>query len=555
MSTKTDPMIGKVLGDYKIERLLGKGGMAYVYRAKDQQLGRDVAIKVITLQRDRANELMKRFKREARTIGKLDKHPNIITIYRYGTDEEDNHYLAMELIRGETLSQLLTRNKRKSVYMSHAEILQIIRQVADALDYAHQNKVIHRDIKPSNVMLEKSTGRVILMDFGLVMDAEGQSSTLGTAFGTPRYIAPEQAISSQQAVPQSDLYSLGIILYEMLTGQTPFDEESAMSLALSHITNPPPPPQEIRAEIPDAVADVVLKALEKQPEDRYQTAAELVEALEQAFGNLAVDMPDLQLPVDQKEPPSQKAAVAAVGKSTAPDPAPAQAKPESPAKPAPPPKAEKPAREKKAKKDKPRQKQQAAAPQPEAPVPRKQRKGSPVGLLLFLALVVGGAVVAFALLGGSGDENGGDGDRAAAGGQDGDILLVYDNDSFTIFNASQGDIDLTGTQFMLPDHSIGYDTYFVGATTISNFEPGDCIITKIRDASLEFPSLCSEEETEIRGLLQLTRESYYWVWNDEVNEEDTFVVVYNGEVIQTCDVGAGRCAFSLPEPDTEEDAE
>ena len=279
MVTKTDdPMIGQILGDYRIVRLLGKGGMSRVYLATDRNLQRDVALKVITLDRDRANELMKRFKREARTIGKLDSHPNIVTVYRYAT-QEDTHYMAMQLIRGETLTQMLGRLKRKKNYMPYADVLNIMRQVAAALDYAHKNQIIHRDVKPSNIMVEEETGRVVLMDFGLVMEA-GTESTLGTAFGTPRYIAPEQAISSQQAVPQSDIYSLGVILFEMLTGQVPFDEESAMSLALSHITNPPPSPREIRADLSDAAAKVVLKALEKQPENRFSSASEMVTALQ-----------------------------------------------------------------------------------------------------------------------------------------------------------------------------------------------------------------------------------------------------------------------------------
>jgi serine/threonine protein kinase len=188
----------------------------------------------------------------------------------------------MEYIKGKTVTERLAELKRENRYMPFAEIIQIMRQVADALDFAHRQNIIHRDIKPSNIMIEEGRDRVVLMDFGLVLQAD-TDNTMGTAFGTPRYISPEQALSSQQAVPQSDQYSLAIIVYEMLVGITPFDDDSAMSLALSHITNPPPNPQEIRPDLSDAVADVILRALEKSPDARYPSVTEFIETLAHAM--------------------------------------------------------------------------------------------------------------------------------------------------------------------------------------------------------------------------------------------------------------------------------
>ena len=161
------------------------------------------------------------------------------------------------------------------------EVLRIVRDVANALDYAHEQGVIHRDIKPSNIMLEKKTGRAILMDFGLALSI--QEGTMGDTFGSAHYIAPEQAISSAKAVPQSDLYSLGIVLYEMLAGHVPFDDPSVMSVALKHLNELPPPPTMYNPDLPPAVERVMLRVLDKDPRRRHATGSELIDELERAF--------------------------------------------------------------------------------------------------------------------------------------------------------------------------------------------------------------------------------------------------------------------------------
>jgi serine/threonine protein kinase len=276
-----DPLIGTRLGDYEIRRLIGRGGMARVYEGYDPNLSRPAAIKVITPQAEDSDEMKQRFFREARAVANLH-HPNIVTVYQFGQGE-NLYYLAMRLLEGQTLLQKLKRLRAQKKFIETKTMLHIVDDVSAALDYAHSKGVIHRDVKPSNIMIE-SDKRAVLMDFGLLMETSGEQ-TLGTAFGTPRYIAPEQAVASDRAVPQSDIYSLGVIVYEMVTGQTPFDADSAMSLALLHISTPPPPPRSLRPDLSEAVEQVILKALEKRPEDRWQTAAQFAKALREAHSS------------------------------------------------------------------------------------------------------------------------------------------------------------------------------------------------------------------------------------------------------------------------------
>jgi len=278
-----DRLIGQQLGDYKLIGVLATGGMARVYEGVDVKLERHAAVKV--LEHDSIAEdqtLTQRFQREARAIAALE-HDNIITIYQFGEVEAEGvYFLAMKLIKGNTLANEIADLRLKNEKMDVERALHILSQVASALDFAHEAGIIHRDVKPSNVLLDQGD-KAILTDFGLILQLEGVDKTLGTAFGTPRYIAPEQALASEDAVPQSDLYSLGIIAYELLTGEVPFKGESPMEIALSHISDPPPPLRSLNPDIPEEAEHEILKALNKEPEARHQTAQEFIDALKKAY--------------------------------------------------------------------------------------------------------------------------------------------------------------------------------------------------------------------------------------------------------------------------------
>jgi serine/threonine protein kinase len=273
-----DPLIGYQLGNFRLERVIGRGGMAQVYYGHDIKLNRPVAIKVIDA-RFRANpEYVKRFVREARAVA-LWRHENIMQIY-YADDQEGLYYFVMEYIEGMDLGALIAAYNMEGELIPHSDVARIGRAVANALDYAHHKGVIHRDVKPSNVMVQQS-GRVVLADFGLAMEVGEES--MGEVFGTARYISPEQARRSADAVPQSDLYSLGVMLFEMLTGVPPFDDTSPTSTAIQHITQPPPTPSGVNPNLSPEMDAVLLKALGKSPTERYQTGKALMEALETAL--------------------------------------------------------------------------------------------------------------------------------------------------------------------------------------------------------------------------------------------------------------------------------
>ena len=274
----TDPLIGRQLANFLIERVLGRGGMAQVYYGQDVKLQRPVAIKVIDARYRGKPVYAQRFVKEARSVARW-RHENIIQIY-YADDQDGLYFYAMEFIDGQDLASILAGYAAQGELMPPQDVLRIARSVASALDYAHKHGVIHRDVKPSNVMVSND-GRIVLGDFGLALDMQEGSS--GEAFGTPHYISPEQARRSSDVVPQSDLYSLGVILFEMLTGVVPFDDPSPTSVALQHITQPPPAPRSLNPQLDVAVESVLLKALSKLPQDRYQSGAALVADLEKAL--------------------------------------------------------------------------------------------------------------------------------------------------------------------------------------------------------------------------------------------------------------------------------
>ncbi len=255
----TDSVLGQQLDEYRLDALLGRGNMARVYRGLDMRLNRRVAIKIIDTPFRSDDEYARRLQREAQAIAQLE-HPHIITVYRYGL-VRNVFYIAMQYIEGADLANVLGTYFDDGRFLAPQDASRIIREICQALDYAHSRGVIHRDVKPSNIMLDK-LGRAILTDFGLALMAS--YGTRGEILGTPHYVSPEQSVSSAHVVPQSDLYSVGVILYEMFTGRLPFDSENLMDVLLMHVEEEPPPPSSFRPEISPALEAVILKCLRKR---------------------------------------------------------------------------------------------------------------------------------------------------------------------------------------------------------------------------------------------------------------------------------------------------
>ncbi len=273
-----DPLIGQQLDEYELVSLLGYGGMARVYRGRDVRLKRDVAIKVIDAVY-RADEAYRaRFEREAQAIAQLE-HPHIVRLYRYG-EVSGLFYMAMQFVPGKDLFSYLAELKAQNEWMPALEAARFVRELCGALDYAHSKGIIHRDVKPSNILLGED-GRSYLTDFGLALLSD--SETRGDIFGSPHYVAPEQAISSASVVPQSDLYAVGVILYEMFTGQRPFEGAAPLEIAMKQMGELPVSPQEIRPDLSPALTAVILKTLAKEPRDRYPNGNLLAAAVEQAL--------------------------------------------------------------------------------------------------------------------------------------------------------------------------------------------------------------------------------------------------------------------------------
>ncbi len=266
-------MVGKVLGNrYEILERLGGGGMAIVYKGRDTMLNRLVTIKVLRPEYTSDEDFVRRFRREARSVASLS-HPNIVNIYDVG-QESDVYYLVMEYIDGENLKTLIKREGPLPL----EKALQFAGQICDALDHAHENNIVHRDVKPHNILITK-TGRAKLTDFGIALEAGTATMTsTDTILGSVHYISPEQA-KGEQAGAASDIYSMGIVLYEMLTGRVPFTGDSPIAIALCHVQNTPELPSKLRPGIPAGVEKVVLKALSKEPQDRFPTAGEMSQVL------------------------------------------------------------------------------------------------------------------------------------------------------------------------------------------------------------------------------------------------------------------------------------
>ena len=302
-----EQLIGQHLDAYCIEALLGSGGMANVYRGVDVRLKRTVAIKVIRAPWNNRAEHAMRFKREAQAIAQLE-HPNIVRLYQYG-DANGLLYMAMEYVEGRDLHHLLKAWHVNPAASTPKIMCRIVREICTALDYAHSRGIIHRDVKPSNILID-ARGRAVLADFGLVLLTD--LGTGGTVFGSPQYVAPEQIISSASAVPQSDLYGMGVILYRMWTGRLPFNDPNPMVLAMQHMSEEPPSPRQIRPDISPALEAVLLKALAKNPADRYASGAALADALERAIlgapvfqaSHAVANRPNEEITLRAPKPPS-----------------------------------------------------------------------------------------------------------------------------------------------------------------------------------------------------------------------------------------------------------
>ena len=270
-------LIGRTIANrYEILEKTGVGGMATVYTAKDLVLNRHVAVKVLKEEFTTDEEFVKRFNTEALAAASLS-HANIVSIYDVG-NEDNIYYIVMELVRGKTLKQIITENGP----ISWKWATNIAIQIASALEVAHKNNIVHRDIKPHNIIITED-GVAKVTDFGIAKAVSNSTITaFGTTIGSVHYFSPEQAKGGYTDA-KSDIYSLGVVMYEMLTGQVPFDADTSVSVALMHMQEKPVPPIEINKNIPIALNDIILKAMQKEPMARYQTAAEMISDLRRAL--------------------------------------------------------------------------------------------------------------------------------------------------------------------------------------------------------------------------------------------------------------------------------
>jgi predicted Ser/Thr protein kinase len=272
-----DQLRGALAGQYDVERVLGHGGMGMVVLARDRALDRPVAIKVISPHLDVSPRHRKRFLQEARIVAKL-RHPNIVAVYA-GGESGGLLYFVMEYVPGESLRDLLTRDRCCDAGRAEA----ILRDLADALAYAHGQGVVHRDIKPENVLLDHESGRAMLTDFGvaqaLTADGGERLTGPGVVVGSPQYMSPEQAAGERELDGRSDVYALGLVGYEMLAGEPAFAGKSVVSVLSKQLTEPPPPLAPLATGASPAVVAAITRALEKDPEDRWPDASAFARAL------------------------------------------------------------------------------------------------------------------------------------------------------------------------------------------------------------------------------------------------------------------------------------
>ena len=298
-----------MLGKYRILEPLGRGGMARVYRAYHAQLDRYVAIKVLRSSLVEDEAFFDRFRREAQAVAAF-RHPNVVQVFDYDVQDAIS-YMVLELLEGDSLKTRLRDYRIRGESMPLGEVVRILLDVLDGLAHAHSEGMVHRDIKPGNILLTKR-GRAVIADFGIAQMVGGTRHTLpGALVGTMDYIAPEQGLESQSDA-RSDIYSLGVVLYEMLTQRTPFEADTPVAVLMKHAHDPLPLPRQIDPSIPEPFERVVLKALAKDPDDRYQGADAMARALQEAAEQAEVELPrciSLPLSFTTSEAPADSVAV------------------------------------------------------------------------------------------------------------------------------------------------------------------------------------------------------------------------------------------------------
>jgi serine/threonine protein kinase len=288
-----DPVIGRVIGNYRVLGPLGEGGMAKVYRAEHSTIGKEAALKLLNPEYSRKEQSVARFFHEAQAVNRI-RHENLVDVFDFGKTPEGDHYILMELLHGEPLTDSISSKKPLSV----DRILHIGIQICYALEATHQKGIVHRDLKDANVFLTTRAGQkdfVKILDFGIAKLLDGSSPDIaktksGAMIGTPLYISPEQARGSAVG-PASDIYAFGCLMFVMATGSPPFMDENAVAVALKHIDEPPPHPREKNPNLPEKLEAIILRCLEKSPEARYPSMLAVAKELEAlAKGNTTLEI-------------------------------------------------------------------------------------------------------------------------------------------------------------------------------------------------------------------------------------------------------------------------
>lgn len=508
---KSDPLLGELFGNYILEDLLGSGGLGSVYLGRHRLLGTFVAVKIMPAEFEGDPSYAEQVKREARSIFRL-KHPHIVDFYEFGHVGEF-YYLAAEFVDGLDLARALENYRRHGELIPVKDVVRIAGQVADALDYVHAHGVIHRDIKPSNILLDKR-GHAVLTDFGMarVTSDETEAVFLGTAY----YISPEQAVSPANAVPQSDLYSLGVALYQMLTGRLPFEGDTPVTVALKHISEPPPSPRLATRGLPLAVEQVVLRALSKEVEARYQTGAELMAAMEKAFEEPdAVQQEAEEHAAAQRRPISVRSLIRTVRE----EPAPEQAYG-------------------------PGDLLAALRALPGAPV-----VGRILAVVALCAVLVVAALLGAPILRGLRDRPAATPLLPAAmPAAPPNVRMIYDGTSVTLVNVSSAPISLDAVSFEsvaeggTPVRTFSADSWSRFAISpITALPAGSCLQVIRSGTTRTRPAACDS----VQGWIAPSKQQYFWIGGED---SSAFRIVQGDSIVYTCQIADGQCEFYLPQP-------